>query len=171
MIINNAIILLKVYMIKSFGDFKRPFIRNLFNEQPLGAGKRPTTAGTKIKSQANQLVDKLKKCYPSYVRCIKPNENKQPREADEQNMRHQVKYLGLVENVRVRRAGFAYRREFAKFIQRYGIVAKETKFWNGPVDKGIKIIMQSVNMDSDQWQMGKTKVFIKAPESVMPRIY
>lgn len=132
----------------------------------MGSGKRPTTAGSKIKSQANQLVEKLMKCYPSYVRCIKPNENKAAREADEQSMKHQVKYLGLVENVRVRRAGFAYRREFVKFIQRYGIVAKETKFWTGPVDKGIKIIMNSVNMDPDQWQMGKTKVFIKAPESV-----
>ena len=26
--------------------------------------------------------------------------------------------------------------------------------------------MRAVNMEPDQWQMGKTKVFIKAPESV-----
>lgn len=26
--------------------------------------------------------------------------------------------------------------------------------------------MHAVNMERDQWQMGKTKVFIKAPESV-----
>ena len=107
------------------------------------------------------------KCYPSYIRCIKPNENKQPRYMDDARVKHKIKYLGLVENVRVRRAGFAYRREFAKFIQRYGVVCKETKFWNGPGDKGIKLIMDSVNMDNDQWQMGKTKVFIKAPESVI----
>jgi myosin-1 len=85
---------------------------------------------------------------------------------DENRVKHQIKYLGLVENVRVRRAGFAYRREFAKFIQRYGIVCSKTNFWNGPVDKGIKLIMDSVNMDADQWQLGKTKVFIKSPESV-----
>ena len=29
-----------------------------------------------------------------------------------------VEYLGLKENIRVRRAGFAYRRQFAKFLQR-----------------------------------------------------
>ena len=34
-------------------------------------------------------------------------------------MRHQVKYLGLMENLRVRRAGFAYRRPFPFFLQRY----------------------------------------------------
>ena len=83
------------------------------------------------KTHANQLVEKLMKCYPSYIRCIKPNETKQSREMDDARVKHQIKYLGLVENVRVRRAGFAYRREFAKFIQRYGIVCKETKFWKG----------------------------------------
>jgi myosin-1 len=150
-------------LMKSSGE---PFISRLFPDQQLGAGKRPTTAGNKIKTQANQLVDKLMKCYPSYIRCIKPNEQKQPKEIDEDRVKHQIKYLGLVENVRVRRAGFAYRREFSKFIQRYGIITKKTLFWKGAVNEGIRLIMESVHMDSDQWQMGKTKVFIKAPESV-----
>lgn len=33
-------------------------------------------------------------------------------------VRHQVEYLGLKENIRVRRAGYAYRREFTKFLRR-----------------------------------------------------
>ena len=37
---------------------------------------------------------------------------------DEVLVRHQVKYLGLMENLRVRRAGFAYRRHFEAFLQR-----------------------------------------------------
>lgn len=106
------------------------------------------------------------KCYPHYIRCIKPNETKSPRDMNENLVKHQIKYLGLVENVRVRRAGFAYRREFAKFIQRYGIITKETRNWKGAVNRGIEIIMNAVNMDPNEWQMGKTKVFIKAPESV-----
>ncbi len=31
----------------------------------------------------------------------------------------QVEYLGLKENIRVRRAGFAYRRPFEKFLHRF----------------------------------------------------
>ena len=31
----------------------------------------------------------------------------------------QVRYLGLIENVRVRRAGFANRQVFGRFLQRY----------------------------------------------------
>lgn len=38
---------------------------------------------------------------------------------DEALIKHQVKYLGLMEHLRVRRAGFAYRRKFEIFLQRY----------------------------------------------------
>lgn len=38
---------------------------------------------------------------------------------DEALIRHQVKYLGLMEHLRVRRAGFAYRRKFDVFLKRY----------------------------------------------------
>ena len=34
-------------------------------------------------------------------------------------VKHQVEYLGLKENIRVRRAGFAYRRPFDKFLRRF----------------------------------------------------
>lgn len=37
---------------------------------------------------------------------------------DEVLVRHQVKYLGLMENLRVRRAGFAYRRNYEAFLER-----------------------------------------------------
>lgn len=77
------------------------FVSNLFPDQPTGPGKRPSTAASKIKSQANQLVDKLMKCYPSYIRCIKPNEAKQANTMDEERVKHQIKYLGLVENIKV----------------------------------------------------------------------
>lgn len=55
---------------------------------------------------------------PYYVRCIKPNEVKSPMLFNEALCRHQVAYLGLLENVRVRRAGFAFRQPYERFLQR-----------------------------------------------------
>lgn len=54
------------------------------------------------------------------MRCIKPNDQKSPTLFDEERCRHQVAYLGLLENVRVRRAGFAYRQPYDRFLLRYG---------------------------------------------------
>ncbi|CAJ1061297.1 myosin IEb [Xyrichtys novacula] len=145
-----------------------PFIRALFPEN-LEAEKRgrPSTASTKIKKQANSLVQTLMKCTPHYIRCIKPNESKKPRDWEDNRVRHQVEYLGLRENIRVRRAGYAYRRVFNKFLQRYAILTKESwPQWRGDQRQGVLHLLNSVHMDRDQYQLGKTKVFIKAPESL-----
>ncbi|XP_043116509.1 myosin IEb isoform X1 [Puntigrus tetrazona] len=144
------------------------FIKDLFPEN-LEAEKRgrPTTAGSKIKKQANNLVQTLMKCTPHYIRCIKPNETKKPRDWEESRVKHQVEYLGLRENIRVRRAGYAFRRVFKKFLHRYAILTRETwPQWRGDEKQGVLHLLKSVNMDSDQYQLGKTKIFIKAPESL-----
>ncbi|KAM6041466.1 unconventional myosin-If isoform 1-T1 [Chlamydotis macqueenii] len=144
------------------------FIRMLFPEK-LDSDKkgRPTTAGSKIKKQANDLVNTLMKCTPHYIRCIKPNETKKPRDWEESRVKHQVEYLGLKENIRVRRAGFAYRRLFHKFLQRYAILTPETwPSWRGDERQGVQHLLHSVNMDPDQYQMGRSKVFVKNPESL-----
>ncbi|EDL84190.1 myosin IE, isoform CRA_b [Rattus norvegicus] len=117
--------------------------------------------------QANDLVSTLMKCTPHYIRCIKPNETKKPKDWEESRVKHQVEYLGLKENIRVRRAGYAYRRVFQKFLQRYAILTKATwPVWRGDEKQGVLHLLQSVNMDSDQFQLGRSKVFIKAPESL-----
>lgn len=107
------------------------------------------------------------KCTPHYIRCIKPNETKKPKDWEESRVKHQVEYLGLKENIRVRRAGYAYRRVFQKFLQRYAILTKATwPVWRGDEKQGVLHLLQSVNMDNDQFQLGRSKVFIKAPESL-----
>ncbi|KAH0619790.1 hypothetical protein JD844_014049 [Phrynosoma platyrhinos] len=122
---------------------------------------------SELYKQANDLVGTLMKCTPHYIRCIKPNETKKPRDWEESRVKHQVEYLGLKENIRVRRAGYAYRRVFKKFLQRYAILTKATwPSWKGDEKQGVLHLLHSVNMDPDQFQLGRTKIFIKAPESL-----
>uniref|UniRef100_A0A3B3TAL1 Osteoclast-stimulating factor 1 n=1 Tax=Paramormyrops kingsleyae TaxID=1676925 RepID=A0A3B3TAL1_9TELE len=144
------------------------FIQALFPDNLSVEKKgRPTTAGSKIKKQANDLVSTLMRCTPHYIRCIKPNETKKPRDWEAARVKHQVEYLGLKENIRVRRAGYAYRRPFQKFLRRYAILTKETwPSWKGDERQGVLHLLTSTNMDQDQFQLGCTKVFIKAPESI-----
>jgi myosin heavy subunit len=50
---------------------------------------------------------------------------------------------------------------------RYALLTKETwPRWSGDAKQGVRHILKSVAMADDEFQMGKTKVFIKAPESV-----
>ena len=49
----------------------------------------------------------------------------------------------------------------------YALLTPETyPSWNGRVQDGVKHLLLSVNMEPDQWQLGRTKIFVKSPESV-----
>ena len=82
--------------------------------------KAPATAGTQIRQSASYLVQRLSACTPHYIRCIKPNDKKTPMDFNSSRVEHQVKYLGLLENVKVKRSGYAYRHYKDFFLKRYG---------------------------------------------------
>ncbi|KAI8584101.1 hypothetical protein K450DRAFT_218149 [Umbelopsis ramanniana AG] len=133
--------------------------------------RRPPTAGDKIKTSCNALVSKLMQCHPSYIRTIKPNDNKSSSEYDVSRVLHQVKYLGLCENIRVRRAGFAYRTTFEKFVERFYLICPTTGYageyiWNGDSKGGAREILKHNNIPAEEWQMGTSKVFIRHPETI-----
>jgi myosin-1 len=148
------------------------FIHTLFPQQvDLDNRKQPPSAGDRIKQSANALVDTLMKCQPSYIRTIKPNENKSPTEYNEPNVLHQIKYLGLQENVRIRRAGFAYRQSFDKFVERFFLLSPATSYageytWTGTTEAAVKQILKDTSIPQEEWQMGVTKAFIKSPETL-----
>lgn len=51
---------------------------------------------------------------------------------------------------------------------RYAILTKETwPSWTGDPKNGAEWIVSCLNLDSSHYQLGKTKIFIKAPETVI----
>ncbi|XP_021104543.1 unconventional myosin-Id isoform X4 [Heterocephalus glaber] len=160
-----------------FQDFKRlmynssnPVLKNMWPEGKLSiteVTKRPLTAATLFKNSMIALVDNLASKEPYYVRCIKPNEKKSPQIFDEERCRHQVEYLGLLENVRVRRAGFAFRQTYEKFLHRYKMISEFT--WPNhdlPSDKeAVKKLIEQCGFQDDV-AYGKTKIFIRTPRTL-----
>jgi len=148
------------------------FVHTLFpNEVDQDNKRRPPTAGDKIKASANDLVSTLMKASPAYIRTIKPNENKSPTEFNVPNVMHQIKYLGLQENVRIRRAGFAYRSTFERFVERFFLLSPKTCYagdyiWTGDPISGTKQILKDTSIPVEEFQMGVTKVFVKTPETL-----
>ena len=51
---------------------------------------------------------------------------------------------------------------------RYALLTKETwPSWQGDPKKGCLHILKSVHVATDEYQMGRSKIFVKAPESVI----
>ncbi|WKY02867.1 hypothetical protein Q1695_016283 [Nippostrongylus brasiliensis] len=129
--------------------------------------RRPPTAGYLFKNSMSTLVAQLASKQPHYIRCIKPNEEKSSAIFDIERVEHQVRYLGLLENVRVRRAGFVYRCCYQRFTNRYKVICPET--WPNPRGgtprDNCARILKHVGL-YDDCVFGKTKVFIRSPQTV-----
>jgi len=128
--------------------------------------KNPATAATNFKGSMAELTELLKSKEPYYVRCIKPNNEKVASTFDDKLVEHQVRYLGLMENLRVRRAGYCNRQVYNIFVQRYKMLSPETwPVYRGDQKEGTRIIIDALGLRSDV-AFGKTKLFIKEPSTL-----
>lgn len=146
-----------------------PLAQTLFPEGcPTKASKkRPPTTGTQFKVSVSELMKNLKSKNPHYIRCIKPNDKKVAGLFDDKLVRHQVRYLGLMENIRVRRAGFAFRQEYDLALQRYKMLCKKTwPNWVGMPKEGVKELFKSLNIKPTAYAYGRTKIFIRNPRTL-----
>uniref|UniRef100_A0A4W4F5X0 Myosin Ic, paralog b n=1 Tax=Electrophorus electricus TaxID=8005 RepID=A0A4W4F5X0_ELEEL len=142
-------------------------VKQCFHPDELIDQRRPETAATQFKLSLAGLMDILILKEPSYMRCIKPNNGKQPGQFEEVLIRHQVKYLGLMENLRVRRAGFAYRRSFEAFLQRYKPLCPDTwPNWRGQLLDGVSTLVKHLNYKPEEYRLGRTKIFIRFPKTL-----
>ena len=75
---------------------------------------------------------------------------------DKELVGHQVKYLGLMENLRVRRAGFCYRRTYEMFLARYKSICPETwPNYRGYAKDGVRALVQHLNYHPDEYRFGE----------------
>ena len=133
-------------------------------------GSRKVSLGTQFKGQLASLMDTLNSTNPHYVRCIKPNETKQPSKDafTGMNVLRQLRYAGVFEAVTIRQTGFPFRLTHENFYKRYKSLVREenldssTKAWK----KFCEIICKKMAEKKDMTyvQIGTTKVLYRAAQ-------
>ncbi|OQR72719.1 myosin heavy chain [Tropilaelaps mercedesae] len=116
------------------------------------------------REQLNKLMHTLHSTHPHFVRCIIPNEFKQPRVIDAHLVMHQLTCNGVLEGIRICRKGFPNRMVYPDFRQRYNILAPDAvpkNFAGEPKEAGAMLISQT-GLDKDEYRIGHTKVFFRA---------
>lgn len=90
-------------------------------------GRRTTigakSLGAQFRENLNNLVATVDKTHPHYVRTIKPNDDLKPGNFAYGRIAEQLRNAGVLEVVRVARAGFPVRLGIQEFIDRYGVLA------------------------------------------------
>mmetsp|Transcript_24339 Transcript_24339/g.56527 ORF Transcript_24339/g.56527 Transcript_24339/m.56527 type:complete len:1405 (+) Transcript_24339:157-4371(+) len=160
------------------------------------AEKKVTKAGadtvaTKFKSSLAQLMETIGKTSTQYVRCIKPNKNKSPAEVDNAMVVEQLRCAGVIEAIRISRAGFPARMPLGEFAQRFTILARSAAGKGCSFRSGSKQTVPSPEVSSkaiaaldasgddvvakcrafmavlapgdlDKYEIGRTRVYFKA---------
>eukprot|EP00927_Polykrikos_kofoidii_P069125 TRINITY_DN6450_c0_g3_i1.p1 TRINITY_DN6450_c0_g3~~TRINITY_DN6450_c0_g3_i1.p1 ORF type:complete len:1904 (+),score=486.14 TRINITY_DN6450_c0_g3_i1:65-5713(+) len=138
-----------------------------------GRAKQNVTVSMVFRQQLDKLVDDLNQTNPRYIRCIKPNPNKQAHEFDSVDVQRQLRCAGMLESIRIRRAGYSVRRQFKEFFNRFRVLTPQLSTGGRPdpdyKDLSRKLLeaieeqlrKEKEPLDARPWQIGRSKVFLK----------
>ncbi|XP_071955935.1 unconventional myosin-X-like isoform X3 [Antedon mediterranea] len=154
-------------MLTTIKESRSDFIYDLFEDmqessQPNAAKKnrKKPTVSSQFQESLHSLMSTLSACNPYFVRCIKPNSTKAPNAFEKTLTLNQLRYSGMLETVKIRRAGFPVRRLFDDFVRRYRpLLGKDTQSSHSQ-HKCISLL-SSYESTNQKWQIGRTKVFLK----------
>ncbi|XP_022917256.1 myosin heavy chain, muscle isoform X29 [Onthophagus taurus] len=130
-----------------------------------GRGKKGgafSTVSSAYKEQLNNLMTTLRSTQPHFVRCIIPNELKQPGVIDSHLVMHQLTCNGVLEGIRICRKGFPNRMVYPDFKLRYMILAPATMAAEKDPKEAARKCLEEVGLDPESYRVGHTKVFFRA---------
>ena len=127
------------------------------------------TLSAQFSTQLDSLMVSLRATEPHFIRCIKSNHEKEPRKFTGTLCLDQLKYAGLFEAIRIRKAGFSYRALHKMFSRRFSIVkdglVKSLKFKKVSEMDACRAALEEATragaITRGNWEVGKTKVFLK----------
>uniref|UniRef100_A0A8C4GEM4 Myosin-X n=1 Tax=Dicentrarchus labrax TaxID=13489 RepID=A0A8C4GEM4_DICLA len=139
--------------------FERVGSRNGDETLKMGTARRKPTVSSQFRDSLHSLMATLSASNPFFVRCIKPNMDKANR-FDADVVLNQLRYSGMLETVKIRRAGFPVRRTFTDFYSRYNMILK-SKIHSDDEKQSCSELLTLHDKAKLEWQLGKTKVFLK----------
>ncbi|XP_044131071.1 myosin-IIIb-like [Bufo gargarizans] len=121
------------------------------------ASTRKMSVGAQFRRSLGVLMEKMYAASPHFIRCIKPNREKQPGVFQPDEVLNQLRYNGLMETLRIRRDGFSWRPSFQDFVGQFGILLLTPEV---PVSRDSCVrILQRVQLSG--WQCGTSRLFFK----------
>uniref|UniRef100_G3NNA8 non-specific serine/threonine protein kinase n=1 Tax=Gasterosteus aculeatus aculeatus TaxID=481459 RepID=G3NNA8_GASAC len=120
---------------------------------------RTQTVASYFRYSLMDLLSKMVAGQPHFVRCIKPNNDRQANRFDREKVLVQLRYTGVLETAKIRRQGYSHRIVFANFIKRYYMVAFPAHEEPPVTQETCAAILENAKLEN--WAMGKTKVFLK----------
>ncbi|CAG9541021.1 unnamed protein product [Cercopithifilaria johnstoni] len=135
-----------------------------FSEKKSITGK-PSSVGKQFQHSLSRLMKTLSQATPYFIRCIKSNNEKIPNHFDDNIILRQLRYTGMLETVRIRRAGYSVRIEYEDFIKQYRVLLP--KGCESTTEDVKEFITHYPLINSNEVQFGISKVFMRDAEKLI----
>lgn len=121
------------------------------------------TVSAHFKSQLAEAMGHIRASKPHFVRCIKPNDLNISDELDRPRTIEQLNYSGVLEAVRIARAGYTSRFQLSEFLSRFHCLRQgKSKGRGKKKDECLSILAGAKLTKFDDYQVGHTRVFLRA---------
>jgi myosin V len=132
------------------------------NSKQNSLSLRRKTVGSQFRESLNHLMQALNSTTPHYVRCIKPNDNKEAFKFESKRAVEQLRACGVLETVRISAAGYPSRWTYQEFFFRYRMLVNSNEINRSKLKETCETILQSLIKEKTKYQFGKTKIFFQA---------
>ncbi|XP_066876789.1 unconventional myosin-XV isoform X1 [Kogia breviceps] len=119
------------------------------------------TVAAKFQQSLLDLVEKMERCNPLFVRCLKPNHKKEPGLFEPDVVMAQLRYSGVLETVRIRKEGFPVRLPFQVFIDRYRCLVALQHNLPASGDMCVSMLSRLCTVTPSMYRVGVSKLFLK----------
>ncbi|XP_043910703.1 unconventional myosin-IXb [Protopterus annectens] len=126
--------------------------------------KKPPSISAQFQTSLSKLMETLGRAEPFFIRCIRSNAEKWELFFDEPLVLQQLRYTGMLETVRIRRSGYSAKYTFKEFRDQFQVLLPKR---TGSRQEDIASLLEKMELDKNNWQIGKTKVFLKETERQM----
>ncbi|XP_037832026.1 unconventional myosin-X isoform X2 [Kryptolebias marmoratus] len=138
--------------------FERVGSRNGDETLKMGTARRKPTVSSQFRDSLHSLMATLSASNPFFVRCIKPNMDKKANQFDPDVVLNQLRYSGMLETVKIRKAGFPVRRTFKDFFSRYKMIPIN-RTHSDDEKSCCSQLLSLHDKTTREWQLGKTKPY------------
>jgi myosin heavy subunit len=111
-----------------------------------------------FRRQLADLMGRIGATQPHFVRCINPNARKAPGQLEPEMVLDQLRCSGLMEAVRVSRAGFPVRILHADFLDRFALLSPRPP---GDARAAVGQMAAALRVSPGDCRLGTTKVFMR----------
>ncbi|KAM7102074.1 unconventional myosin-IXa isoform 4-T7 [Ciconia maguari] len=123
--------------------------------------KKPPSISAQFQASLNKLMETLGQAEPYFVKCIRSNAEKLPLRFNDSLVLRQLRYTGMLETVRIRQSGYSCKYSFQDFVNHFHVLLPQGI---SPSKHNIHDFFWKIKLDPDNYQVGRTMVFMKERE-------